>query len=53
MLLPADRRREEFESLLASILDQINELAEAIAQLYFSHAAVPREIGALREDPQL
>ena len=38
--VPADRRRDEFESLLSGILDQTGLLSEAIAQLYFSHAIV-------------
>ena len=38
------REREEFHALLSGILEQIGQLSEAIAQLYFSHAIVSQEI---------
>jgi uncharacterized circularly permuted ATP-grasp superfamily protein/uncharacterized alpha-E superfamily protein len=47
--LPADRRRDDFETLLLGVLDQVGLLSEAIAQLYFSHAIVSREISGIRE----
>jgi uncharacterized circularly permuted ATP-grasp superfamily protein/uncharacterized alpha-E superfamily protein len=47
----AGREREEFRSLLSGIRDQIGQLSEAIAQLYFSHAIVSQEISGLREEP--
>jgi hypothetical protein len=48
----AGREREEFDALLAGVLDQIGQLSEAIAQLYFSHAIVSQDIGGLREEPE-
>jgi uncharacterized circularly permuted ATP-grasp superfamily protein/uncharacterized alpha-E superfamily protein len=48
--VPADRRRDGFDSLLSGIQDQIGHLSEAIAQLYFSHAVVSREISGIREE---
>jgi len=48
---PANHRRDKFDALLAEILDQVGQLSEAIAQLYFSHALVSREISGMREDP--
>ena len=44
------REREEFHDLLSGVLDQIALLSEAIAQLYFSHAVGPQEIGGVREE---
>jgi hypothetical protein len=49
---PDDRRRDEFDSLLSGILDQIGQLSEAIAHLYFSHAVFLREPSGIRVDPQ-
>jgi uncharacterized circularly permuted ATP-grasp superfamily protein/uncharacterized alpha-E superfamily protein len=46
------RERTEFHALLSGVMDQIGQLSEAIAQLYFSHAAVPQEISALREESE-
>jgi uncharacterized alpha-E superfamily protein len=48
--VPADRRRDAFDSLLSGIQDQIGLLSEAVAQLYFSHAVVSREISGIREE---
>jgi uncharacterized alpha-E superfamily protein len=48
----AGREREEFRVLLSGIREQIGQLSEAIAQLYFSHAIVSQEIGGLREEPE-
>ena len=48
--VPAVRERTEFHALLDGIMDQIAQLSEAIAQLYFSHAIVSQEIGGVRED---
>jgi uncharacterized circularly permuted ATP-grasp superfamily protein/uncharacterized alpha-E superfamily protein len=47
---PAGRKRQEFHLLLSEILDQIGQLSETIAQLYFSHAVVSREISGLRQE---
>jgi uncharacterized alpha-E superfamily protein len=44
------REREEFYALLSGMLDQIGQLSEAIAQLYFSHAVVSQEISGIREE---
>ena len=44
------REREEFHALLSGILEQIGQLSEAIAQLYFSHAVVSQEISGMREE---
>ncbi len=49
-ITPADRRRDGFDSLLSGIQDQTGLLSEAIAQLYFSHAVVSREISGIREE---
>jgi len=48
--VPADRRRDAFDSLLSGIQDQTGLLSEAIAQLYFSHAVVSREISGIQEE---
>jgi uncharacterized circularly permuted ATP-grasp superfamily protein/uncharacterized alpha-E superfamily protein len=48
--VPGDSRRDAFDSLLSGIQDQIGLLSEAIAQLYFSHAVVSREISGIREE---
>jgi uncharacterized circularly permuted ATP-grasp superfamily protein/uncharacterized alpha-E superfamily protein len=48
--VPPNQRREKFELLLAGILEQTGLLAEAIAQLYFSHALVSQEISRIGED---
>jgi hypothetical protein len=48
--LPPDQRRDSFEALLSGIQDQIGLLSNAIAQLYFSHAMVSREISGIREE---
>jgi uncharacterized circularly permuted ATP-grasp superfamily protein/uncharacterized alpha-E superfamily protein len=45
----AGHERAEFDALLSGILDQIGQLSEAIAQLYFSHAIVSQETGSLHE----
>jgi uncharacterized circularly permuted ATP-grasp superfamily protein/uncharacterized alpha-E superfamily protein len=49
--VPIDRRRRDLDNLLTDILDQTGLLSEAIAQLYFSHAVVSREISGVREEP--
>jgi len=48
--LPGDESHDKFDALLSGILSQVDELSEAVAQLYFSHAVVSREIGGLREE---
>jgi hypothetical protein len=48
--VPTDRRRDSVGTLLSGILDQTGLLSEVIAQLYFSHAVVSREIGSIREE---
>jgi uncharacterized circularly permuted ATP-grasp superfamily protein/uncharacterized alpha-E superfamily protein len=48
--VPADRRRDGFDSLLSGIQDQTGLLSGAIAQLYFSHAVVSRDISGIREE---
>lgn len=48
--LPLDRRREGLDALLSGILDQSGQLSEAIAQQYFSHAVVSREVSGIREE---
>jgi uncharacterized circularly permuted ATP-grasp superfamily protein/uncharacterized alpha-E superfamily protein len=48
--VPPDRRRDSVGTLLSGILDQTGLLSEVIAQLYFSHAVVSREIGSIREE---
>ena len=47
------REREEFHALLSGILEQIGQLSEAIAQLYFSHAVVSQEISGIREEHEV
>jgi uncharacterized alpha-E superfamily protein len=47
--VPPDREREEFHALLTGIMEQIAQLSEAIAQLYFSHAVISQEISGMRE----
>jgi uncharacterized circularly permuted ATP-grasp superfamily protein/uncharacterized alpha-E superfamily protein len=42
--------RVEFHALLSGVLDQIGQLSEAIAQLYFSHAVITQEITGMREE---
>ncbi|MBZ5644545.1 MAG: circularly permuted type 2 ATP-grasp protein [Acidobacteriia bacterium] len=48
--LPGDGGREKFDALLSAMLLQIDELSEDIAQLYFSHAVVSREIAGPHEE---
>lgn len=48
----ADGRHTRFGALLSGLLVQTDELSEAIAQLYFSHAVVSREIGGVREEQE-
>jgi uncharacterized alpha-E superfamily protein len=43
------REREEFHVFLSGILEQIGQLSEAIAQLYFSHAILSQEISGIHE----
>ena len=50
--LPGDGRHDKFDALLSGILTEIDELSAAIAQLYFSHAVVSREIGGVQEEPE-
>jgi uncharacterized circularly permuted ATP-grasp superfamily protein/uncharacterized alpha-E superfamily protein len=45
-------RAKQFDTLLSGVLDQTNQLSEAIAQLYFSHALVSREMAGMREEPE-
>ncbi len=47
--LPSDGRRESFDALLTGITEETGQLSAAIAQLYFSHAVVSREISGIRE----
>jgi uncharacterized alpha-E superfamily protein len=46
------RERKEFHAMLSEIIEQIGQLSEAIAQLYFSHAVVSHEIGDAHEEHQ-
>jgi uncharacterized alpha-E superfamily protein len=48
--VPSGREREEFHALLSGILEQIGQVSEAIAQLYFSHAAVSQEFSGIHEE---
>ncbi|MGH9680718.1 MAG: hypothetical protein ACRD4Y_12275 [Candidatus Acidiferrales bacterium] len=48
--LPGEGRHEQFDALLSGILREVDELSEALAQLYFSHAVVSRELGGMREE---
>jgi hypothetical protein len=50
--LPGGGRAKEFDALLSGILEQTGQLSEAIAQLYFSHALVSREMSGMREEPE-
>ena len=50
--VPPGREREDFHALLTGILEQIAQLSEAIAQLYFSHAVVSQEIGGICEEQE-
>ena len=50
--LPGGERAKQFDTLLSGILDQTLQLSEAIAQLYFSHALVSREMAGMREEPE-
>jgi uncharacterized circularly permuted ATP-grasp superfamily protein/uncharacterized alpha-E superfamily protein len=48
--VPQGREREDFYALLSEVMEENARLSEAIAHLYFSHAAATREIsGALEE----
>ena len=44
------REREEFDVLVSGILEQIGQLSEAVAHLYFSHAVVTQELSGIREE---
>jgi uncharacterized alpha-E superfamily protein len=48
--VPPGREREEFHVFLSGVKDQIGQLSEAIAQLYFSHAVVSQEVGGIHEE---
>jgi uncharacterized alpha-E superfamily protein len=48
--VPAGRRRDGLDALLSGIIEDSGLLSEAIAQNYFSHAVVSREISAVREE---
>jgi uncharacterized alpha-E superfamily protein len=39
-----ENRRDRLDGILADSLDKLNSLAEAISQIYFAHAAVPRRL---------
>ena len=43
-------RRDALNSFLSDILGQVRSLADAIAQMYFSHATVSRVHGEVREE---
>ncbi len=49
--VPPGRVRDQLDALLSDILDQTSQFSEAIAQQYFSHAVVSREISGIREEP--
>lgn len=44
-VLPEDSRRSGLDSLLAEIVEKINALSDAIANLYFSHTDISRKLG--------
>ncbi len=46
-----DGRRAGLETLLGATLEELSLLAEAIARIYFTHAAVPRGLRAPGEEP--
>ena len=50
--LAGDARHGKLDVLLSGLLSEIDELSDDIAQLYFSHAVVTREIGGVREDQE-
>jgi uncharacterized alpha-E superfamily protein len=43
--LPTDVRRDGLKDLLSIVLDETEEISDAIAHLYFSHATVSRALG--------
>ena len=49
-IVPAGQPLRGLHALLAEILDQTCLLSDAIAHLYFSHAAISRELGDSREE---
>jgi uncharacterized alpha-E superfamily protein len=46
----AGGRRDALDSFLSDILGQVRSLADAIAQMYFSHATVSRVHGDVRKE---
>ena len=47
-----DDKGEKFGALLSEILELTGQLSEAIAQQYFSHAIVSREVGTMRPESE-
>jgi uncharacterized circularly permuted ATP-grasp superfamily protein/uncharacterized alpha-E superfamily protein len=49
--IPPELPGKAFDALLADIIDQIAQLSDAIARLYFSHAELSRELGEVSQEP--
>jgi len=47
---PPDGKRDDLNAFLSEILEQVRSLADAIAQMYFSHATVSRVLGEVQEE---
>jgi uncharacterized circularly permuted ATP-grasp superfamily protein/uncharacterized alpha-E superfamily protein len=48
--LPADHPRDALGAFLSQISDRAARISEAIAQLFFTHAAVSRDLGQIGEE---
>jgi uncharacterized alpha-E superfamily protein len=48
--LPTDCRRDGLEALLSKVMKKTEEISDAIAHLYFSHATVSRALGQGSEE---
>ena len=50
-VLSADSGRDELGAFLKDVSERAGQISEAIAQLYFTHAAVARDLGQIGEEP--
>jgi uncharacterized circularly permuted ATP-grasp superfamily protein/uncharacterized alpha-E superfamily protein len=48
--VPEGNNRHRLGALLSDILDQVAQLSDAIARLYFSHAVISRDLGDIRQE---
>ena len=49
--LPTDHSRDSLGAFLSRVSGQVGLISEAIAQLYFTHAAVSRDLRQIGEEP--